>query len=72
MKVPIVIGKVKDGIFTFWCPFCRREHRHGWPEKTEGGFRTAHCQGDSPFKKGGYYLATEDEVKYGKTFSDVP
>lgn len=47
-----------------WCPYCRREHNHGWgrPDKitiAEVEHRCAHCGDGSPFRKGGYWIALD-------------
>jgi hypothetical protein len=51
-----------------WCPYCKREHNHGWvrPEKiTVAGVehRGAHCSDDSPFRDGGYWIALDPLAK---------
>ena len=64
-RTPIVKGFVSlSGIptFTFWCPFCRDTHSHGWPESSlkpdkYAQHRRPHCHVvGSPFKKDGYFL----------------
>lgn len=51
------------GTMTFFCPWCRVEHRHGITE--EGSrHRVAHCSSfpGSPFQKRGYYIKSKDET----------
>lgn len=43
----------------FWCPWCLREHFHG---VAGPGHRVAHCDGTSPFRETGYYLAAPPEI----------
>ncbi len=38
--------------FRVWCPFCRKWHFHS----EEEGYRIAHCNEGSPFRKSGYIL----------------
>lgn len=42
-----------------WCPYCRREHSHGWPEPgwplTASVHRAAHCD-TGPLLTGGNWI----------------
>jgi hypothetical protein len=51
-----------DGGLKFWCPFCRKWHRHGRGD----GHRSAHCTAsNSPFNAHGYFieLMSKKELK---------
>lgn len=59
----------KSGQVKAWCPFCKKWHTHGHPEKITVakniGHRNAHCDSEkSLFDKTGYYLQlmTKEEL----------
>jgi len=69
--IPVVKGYLSESlnsksswrVFRFWCPWCRKFHRHGFPSaakynrhKKYSEHRVAHCFNDSPFKESGYFL----------------
>lgn len=59
--MPLLRGFVsKDRkMINVWCPHCRKFHYHGWTPETPRwavSDRAAHCIGDSPFKKSGYWI----------------
>ena len=44
-----------------WCPWCKREHFHGWPDaaRLDGvTHRVAHCA-DSPLRADGYFIGLD-------------
>ena len=50
--VPVVEAVRIDGLYWFWCPWCRRRHCHGGT-----GHRAAHCLSpSSPFWRSGYVV----------------
>jgi len=57
-----VLSLTREGnkIITVWCPYCDKGHIHGWPDRDAPNWsishRVAHCFGDSPFRKTGYYI----------------
>ncbi len=53
----LLLGRLDGDIIHVWCPFCRKEHRHGWvPGETKATHRVAHCFPDSPFTRWGYFI----------------
>ena len=48
-NTPVFIGNIKHNgtcpVIDVWCPYCNREHRHGWPHgDSKGAFpRVSHC-----------------------------
>jgi hypothetical protein len=46
----------KNNEWRFYCPHCKKEHRHG----IGLGHRIAHCS-KGPFKKTGYFLILNEE-----------
>jgi hypothetical protein len=50
-----------------WCPFCHREHSHGWegPEAPLDAVshRVAHCQPGTPLDGPGYYIGLDPAEK---------
>lgn len=58
--IPVFECEKLGNSIEFDCPYCLTKHRHG----AEGGnlksyeltHRLAHCYGDTPFKKTGYYI----------------
>lgn len=49
LRFPVVFCVEEEGQWVFYCPFCRRKHRHSpFP-----GFRHSHCHNPgSPFNQG--------------------
>jgi hypothetical protein len=60
MSYPIIdCEPTKNGLWRFWCPYCKASHRHGGPPDANGmlGHRNAHCfQQTSPYFASGYIL----------------
>jgi hypothetical protein len=60
---PLLAGKkYGTGQVAVWCPYCKRHHFHGWDHDAadnDASHRGAHCDNDSPFKAGGYYITIE-------------
>jgi hypothetical protein len=55
----VLVERVSDTSWRFWCPYCRTYHVHagGGPDGASLGHRVAHCHvPTSPFLKGGYIL----------------
>lgn len=54
------IYKARNGTYNLkaWCPFCCKKHLHG---SHEAGHRSAHCDEESPWYRGGYYLKIDLE-----------
>lgn len=51
------------GTMTFYCPWCRVNHRHGITIKNHR-HRVAHCSSNaSPFQNHGYYLISNMEIE---------
>lgn len=48
---------------SIWCPYCRREHEHGWgdpPFRLDVvEHRTAHCSPGSPLARDGYFIGAD-------------
>jgi len=55
-KIPVIKCLPRpdfQGGMMFWCPFCRKYHRHGRGD----GHRAAHCTNpDSPYNETGYII----------------
>jgi hypothetical protein len=69
VEVTVSISWDKKGrLFTFWCPWCRKNHIHGGgyvdePIEDYLGHRSSHCTGDvkSPLKTHGYILKLPED-----------
>lgn len=46
-----------------WCPFCKRDHNHGWEDPPfrldEVSHRVAHCDASSPLYQAGYWVGLD-------------
>jgi hypothetical protein len=46
-----------------WCPYCHRDHHHGWEDLPfrldAASHRVAHCPHGSPFDEGGYHVGLD-------------
>jgi hypothetical protein len=53
-------------LVVIWCPHCRCEHSHGWPDPGEElSHRLCHCcKRGSPFEAGGYFIAVNLRSEY--------
>jgi hypothetical protein len=59
---PVFVAKAVAGNpsqVEFFCPYCTKYHRHGAAGGDFEGHRTAHCLGETPLSKTGYYLIAE-------------
>jgi len=77
-NTPVFIGEVKHNgtcpVIDIWCPYCNREHRHGWPHgKSKGAFpRVSHCTNQlSPYYMKDILIQNQDGVSKAKRRSMV-
>lgn len=69
-RFPVLKGILTpSGRVKAWCPFCKKWHLHGYPERKKPGLSAGHwaphCEtSDSPFWGGGYEirLMTKKEI----------
>jgi hypothetical protein len=57
--MPIHTDAIGNLIVEFFCPYCQQKHEHGLPfqdDRITPSHRSAHCWGDSPLRKGGYFI----------------
>lgn len=81
-NLPILRGKIsKTGRqLAVYCPYCRTNHFHGWPESiTNPGHlehRICHCcdtlrrrAKDSPYREHGYLIGIAQDREHSKQFA---
>lgn len=61
--IPVLLAdiyKARNGTFHLkaWCPLCVKHHHHG---SHEAGSRSSHCDEDSTWHRGMYYLKIDME-----------
>lgn len=56
--IPIIAAWRTDSVhISFFCPDCKKIHKHGWANGDPNGHRHAHCHNtDSRFDKNGYFI----------------
>ena len=66
---PLLVGYASPSgsSIRVWCSHCARYHKHGWsPDLASDDVesRCCHCDMDSPYSEGGYYIGIRPEDGY--------
>lgn len=67
-KVPIFSSfRISWAVVAFYCPFCKKIHRHGWADGHPNGYRAAHCDNpESLLHETDYYLVCVADLRKGE------
>ena len=58
-QIPTYKATIKGNLLIFRCPYCKKDHTHGFVPQEKEIHRVAHCKGigdERGFHQYGYYL----------------